>query len=74
MIKVIERKHSIQVVGSRADWPFIKWCLEEGMMCYMETDPKDATTSPDGGGDSFRAWKRNGMPCTVAQLPQEDKS
>ena len=48
MIKVIERKHSIQVVGSRADWPFIKWCLEEGMMCYMETDPR-ATTSPDGG-------------------------
>ena len=74
MIKIVERKHSIQIVCSRPDWPFVRWCMEEGLMAWMDTEPSDPDTAPAGDPDSFRAWKRNGMPTSVMQLNQVDKS
>ena len=74
MIKVIERKHSIQIVCSRADWPFVSWCMDEGLMAWMDTDPADKDTAPAGTDEAFRAWKRNGRPSSMYQLEQVDKS
>jgi len=74
MIKVIEQKHSIQIVCSRADWSFVSWCMDEGLMAWMETDPKDKDTSPAGSDETFKAWKRNGCPSNMYQIEQVDKS
>mgnify|MGYP003135322024 FL=1 len=74
MIKVIERKHSIQIVCSRADWSFVSWCMDEGLMAWMEADPKDRDTAPSGTDEAFKAWKRNGCPSSMHQLTQIDKS
>ena len=73
MIKVIERKHSIQIVCSRADWAFVSWCMEEGLMAWMDVDPNDQDTAPLAG-DAFKAWKRNGQPASLSQLIEIDKS
>lgn len=74
MIKVIERKHSIQIVCSRADWAFVNWCMDEGLMAWMDCDPNDRDTAPAGNDEAFRAWKRNGQPTNMYQLEQVDKS
>ena len=74
MIKVIERKHSIQIVCSRADWPLVSWCFDEGPMAWMDTQPGDKDTAPAGSDEAFRAWKRNGCPTDLFQLEQIDKS
>jgi len=74
MIKVIERKHSIQIVCSRADWAFVSWCMEEGLMGWMDCDPNDRDTAPAGNDEAFRAWKRNGQPTSMYQIEQVDKS
>lgn len=74
MIKVIERKHSIQIVCSRADWHFVSWCMDEGLMAWMDTDPQDKDTAPAGTDEAFRAWKRNGQPTNMYQIEQVDKS
>ena len=55
MIKIIERKHSIQIVCSRADWPLVSWCFDEGLMAWMDTQPGDKDTAPAGSDEAFRA-------------------
>lgn len=73
MIKVIERKTSIQIHCTRADWPLVRWCMDEGLMSFMDTDPNDPDTSPTDA-ETFKAWKRNGRPCVTSALTQIDKS
>jgi len=73
MIKVIERKTSIQIHCTRADWPLVRWCMDEGLMSFMDTDPNNPDTSPTGP-EEFKAWKRNGKPCETSALTQIDKS
>jgi len=73
MIKVIERKTSIQIHCTRADWPLVRWCMDEGLMCFTDTNPNDPDTNP-AGPEAFKAWKRNGKPCAASALTQIDKS
>lgn len=78
MIKVIERKTSIQIHCTRADWPLVKWCMDEGLsqfylMAFMETERDNPDTNP-AGAEEFKAWKRNGKPCVTSALTQIDKS
>ena len=73
MIKVIERKTSIQIHCTRADWPLVRWCMDEGLMAFMETEPDNPDTNP-AGAEEFKAWKRNGKPCVTSALTQIDKS
>ncbi len=74
MIKVIERKTSIQIHCTHADWPLVRWCMDEGLMAFMDADPNDRATNPAGDADVFKAWKRNGRPCITSDLTQIDKS
>lgn len=73
MIKVIERKTSIQIHCTRADWPLVRWCMDEGLMAFIDTDSNDPDTSP-ADAEVFKAWKRNGKPCVTSALTQIDKS
>jgi len=73
MIKVIERKTSIQIHCTRADWPLVRWCMNEGLISFMNTNPDDPDTWP-AGPEELKAWKRNGRPCMSSDLTQIDKS
>ena len=73
MIKVIERKTSIQIHCTHADWPLVRWCMDKGLMSFMDTDPNDPSTFP-AGDEQIKAWKRNGRPCITSALTQIDKS
>jgi hypothetical protein len=71
MIKVIERKHSIQIVCSRADWAFVSWCMDEGLAAWIGAERDD---NPSGDDEAYKAWKRNGQPGSLHDLTQVDKS
>lgn len=72
MIKVIERKTSIQIHCTHADWPLVRWCLDEGL--------KNLYLNRNGAGhhtlqpEELKAWKRNGSPHMLSDMPQIDKS
>lgn len=68
MIKIVKSERSVQILCSKADWSFVRWCLDEGLMAWMDTEPDDVDTSPSGDSEAFKAWKRNGMPTSASQL------
>ena len=73
MIKIVERKTKVSIECSHADWGFLKWCLEEGLMAWMDIDEDDEGDNPSGSESDLRAWKRNGRPSSVSQLPVINK-
>lgn len=72
MIKIVEHKSKISVECSHADWSFLEWCLEEGLLAWADVED-EYTDNPTGSDSALRAWKRNGRPCSVAELPVINK-
>ena len=69
MIKIVNHKTKISIECSHADWEFLRWCLNEGMMAWMGVDDDDEDENPSGSDAIMRAWKRNGRPWTTTDLP-----
>ena len=67
MIKVIERKTSIQIHCTHADWPLVRYCLDEGIKTFAYNRPTYLT-------EELKAWRLNGAPQHLSDLPEIDKS
>tara|TARA_E500000318_G_C3436123_1_gene163120 strand:+ start:360 stop:584 length:225 start_codon:yes stop_codon:yes gene_type:complete len=71
MIKIVQRKTKVSIECSHADWAFLEWCLEEGLLAWMDVEDED--DNPSGSEAVMRAWKRNGRPSSSSQLPVINK-
>lgn len=70
MIKVIERKTSIQIHCTHADWPLIRDAVNEGLShIFFEHQEPNMIDE-----DCIKAWKRNGCPQDINNFRQIDKS
>ena len=72
MIKIVQRKTKVSIECSHADWGFLEWCLEEGLLAWADVEDEE-TDNPTGLDSALRAWKRNGRPCSMAEIPVINK-
>ena len=70
MIKVIERKTSIQIHCTHADWPLIREAIDEGL-AHISFEHQEPHIIDEA---CLKAWKRNGCPRTIDEFKQIDKS
>lgn len=70
MIKVIERKTSIQIHCTRADWPLVREAMNQGLS-YVFFEHQEPNMIDEA---CIKAWKRNGCPQSIGQFIQIDKS
>ena len=77
MIKVIERKTSIQIHCTRADWPLVRKAMDQGLsyIFFEHHAPERPYLEPNMIDEAcVKAWKRNGCPQSIGQFIQIDKS